>query len=95
MTYPITIQKYFKDPQAVLDYLIDWTPWLNGDTIIDSSFSVNSTNLIIDSSSFTTSSATVWLSGGIIGETYIVTNHITTFAGREDDHSFRIIIKDK
>lgn len=95
MTYPVTIPKYFKDPQAVLDYLVDWSEWLVEDSITNSTFAVDDAGLTIDSTSFTTTSGTVWLSGGTLGTTYIVTNHITTSGGRQDDHSFRIIIKDK
>ena len=87
--------KYIKDPQAVLEYKIDWSAWLpTGDTIIDSVFACLSDGLTITDSSFDSTSATVWLSGGTVGEKYVVTDHVTTAAGRQDDRSITITIKD-
>ena len=86
-----------KDPEAVLDYTIDWTPWLNLDTIISSTWSITQTTpaLTIDSDSFTVTGTTIWLSGGTRRKVYDVVNHITTAAGREDDRTIRFTITDK
>ena len=47
------------------------------------------------SDSNTTTRATVWLSGGIAGQAYTVTNRITTSGGRTDERSFTIQIQDR
>lgn len=88
------MQTFIKDKDAVLDYQHDWTDWLDSDVISDSSWSTTE-GLTIDSDTFTDSSATVWLSSGTTDSSYIVTNHIVTVAGREDDRSFKVKIKER
>lgn len=67
--------QYLKDPQAVLDYTVDWESWLpSGDTITDSTWTADD-GITIDSDSFTTTAATVWLSGGSLGENYSIQPH--------------------
>jgi hypothetical protein len=78
---------FTKDPNAVLDYTVDWTRWLAGDQIASSAWLVP-TGLTKMADSKTGSSATVWLSGGTAGQSYTVTNRITTAAGRTEDRSF-------
>jgi hypothetical protein len=90
--------KYEQDPDAVLDYTVDWSLWLpEGDTIANSSWvSANPTLLIVDSSSFTDTGTTVWLSlgaGAVAGTRYEVTNHIVTAGGREEDRTLSIKVK--
>ena len=80
---------FTKDPNAVLDYSIDWTRWLAGDQIATSQWIVPS-GLTKMADSKTASSATVWLSGGSVGQSYTVTNRITTAAGRTEDRSFTV-----
>jgi hypothetical protein len=88
------METYTKDPDAVLDYEIDWSAWLGEDTITASTFTVD-TGLTEDSESNDTTAATVWLSGGTVGARYLVTNHITTAAGRQNDRSFYIYVKEQ
>jgi hypothetical protein len=83
--------EFIKDPEARLDYQIDWSTWLGADTISASTWSATS-GITIDSDANTTTTATVWLSGGTLGQTYEVTNHITTAAAREDDRTLFIRI---
>lgn len=87
--------KYTKDPSAVLDYKIDWSEWLpENDRIVSASFAVSDDDITVDDVVFNDTSATVWLSGGVAGQRYTVTNHIVTEDGREDDRSLIIICKD-
>ena len=83
-----------KDPNAKLDYTIDWTQWLDTDTITASTWEVSSTELTIESNSNTNTATTVWLSAGLAGQIYTVTNRITTTLGRIQDQSFRLKIKE-
>lgn len=85
---------FHKDPEAVLDYSIDWTAWLDGDTISVSAWTVPA-GITQDSASASTTGTTIWLSGGAAGETYTLVNHITTAAGREDDRTIRIKVREK
>ena len=84
-----------KDPDEVLDYQILWSRRLDGDTITTSTFFVADGSVTIDSESNTTAIATVWLSGGTIDETCIITNRITTAGLRTMDQSVKIKIKGK
>jgi hypothetical protein len=51
--------------------------------------------ITIDSFSFSDKTVTVWLLGGTVGMSYLVTAHITTAVKREDDRTMRIIIRNK
>ena len=83
-----------KDPQSVLDYEINWTEWLKGDTIIVSQWTVEE-GLIQDSNSFTDTITTVWFSGGTNQSRYEATNSIITGNGRAADRTIRIKCKEK
>lgn len=80
------------DPQAKLDYAIDWSAWLqSGETINTSTWTVpTGITQSTPAPSHTTTAATIWLTGGTVGTHYTVTNHITTSMGREDDRSLFI-----
>jgi hypothetical protein len=79
-----------KDPASRLDYPIDWSDWLeDGDTITVSAWTVPA-GITVATSSNTTTTATVWLTGGTLGQTYELVNHITTAAGREEDQTLLI-----
>lgn len=95
-----------KDPDAVLDYVWPWAEngWMTeGDIITDATFTVynatggdipdtDTTPVVVDSSSFTDTDATAWLSGGTAGTTYLITCHISTDGGREDDRTLKLKI---
>lgn len=90
-----TQQRFLKDPQAVLDYEIDWSAWLSaGDTITATAW-VATTGITMDSNTFTSTAATVWLSGGTENVTYNLTCHITTAAGREDDRTIYVMVMNR
>jgi hypothetical protein len=83
-----------KDPDSVLDYTLDWSAWLGSDTILTSSFLVD-TGLTKKSDSKTTTTTTVWLSGGTAGTNYGVTNRITTVSGRTADRTFSVWVRNQ
>ena len=87
---------FLKDPDALLDYTIDWTTWLDGDTIDTSNWTLPS-GITEDSSGMdgTSSKATVWLSGGDAGTVYTVVNTIVTAAGRTDERSLDIKVAER
>ncbi len=86
---------FIKDPDAVLDYSIEWSKWLAGDQIASSAWSVSDSALDASDDSNTPTRATVWLSGGVAGQSYTVTNRITTSGGRTDERSFTIQVQDR
>lgn len=85
---------YIKDPAATLDYGLDWSAWLEGDTIATSTWTIPAGLTTADDSNDTTTT-TVWLGGGIAGTTYRVTNQITTAGGRTDERTIRITVSDR
>lgn len=80
---------FTKDPDAVLDYAVDWTLWLAGDEIATSDWTVP-VGLTKVTDTNTATKATVWLSGGQAGQSYTITNRITTTGGRTEDRSITI-----
>jgi hypothetical protein len=83
-----------KDPNAVLDYKIDWTTWLAGDTISSSTWIVPS-GITKTTESNTTTTTTIWLSGGTADTEYEVVNRIVTAGGRTDDRTLHIFVADR
>jgi hypothetical protein len=82
-----------KDPDATLDWIFDWNPWLgefetitNAQFIVDPGISIDP----VKGTNFTQKTATVWLTGGTEGQVYKVTCRITTSEGRTDDRSFTL-----
>lgn len=90
----MTINSFLKDPNAVLDYQIDWSKWLSDDTISTSTWIVPD-GITKDSDLSTTTLATIWLSGGTAGEKYPVVNRIVTSDGRTEDRTIWIICIDR
>lgn len=70
-----------KAPTDVLDYELNWTRWLGTDTIATSSWEVP-VGVTKESESNSTKRAVIWLSGGTTGQSYTLTNTITTAGGR-------------
>lgn len=85
---------YIKDPGDRTDYVIDWAPWLNDDTITASAWTVPTgiTQYAVDSDTATT---TIWLTGGTHGNEYSVVNQITTDGGRIKQQSLKIIVREQ
>ena len=83
-----------KDPDAVLDYSVNWARWLDGDEILSSEWIIpEGLSKVIDN--FTETKATVWISGGTAGASYTITNRITTAAGRTEDRSLTVYLKER
>jgi hypothetical protein len=84
-----------KDPDAVLDYTIDWTAWLadsGADTIASSSWTVPA-GLTQNNATRSAAKTTIWLSGGTLGATYRITNRIVTSGGRTAERSFDLVVQ--
>jgi hypothetical protein len=83
-----------KDPDEILDYIVDWTARLAGDTIISSVFTVP-VGITQNSAAFTATKTTVWLSGGTLDSVYEVLNRVVTLGGRTMDQTVKIRIRRK
>jgi hypothetical protein len=88
---------YYKDPEAILDWVFDWSQWLAvGETISTRTVTV-ATGLTKDSDSITGTSTTVtvWLSGGTAGVSYTVACKITTSSARTDERTITIRVRQR
>lgn len=86
--------KFYQDPDDLLDYKFNWVQWLQDDTIVDSSWTAQAGS-VIDHDEQTDTYTIVWLSGGEIGKSYKVTNHIETAQGRKKDQSLLLRIREE
>lgn len=92
-----------KDPEAKLDYIFDWaaasnntglTDWLReGETILSYTVDVpEGIEKVSDEKINGDTSVLVWLEGGTIGETYLISCHIVT-SQREDTRTAKLKIE--
>ena len=69
-TFVVSVGKptIVKDPNAVLDYTLDWTEWLEpaGDTIASVAVAVAG-GVTLDHTTNNGTSVTIWISGGTVG----------------------------
>jgi hypothetical protein len=86
-------QSFNKDPDAVLDFAINWADWLSDDIITASTWTVPA-GITKDRDSFHEFLTVVWLSGGTAGETYTLVNRIETDESRTEDRSVFITVKE-
>lgn len=78
-----------KDPDEVVDYGVNWAPHLDGDTIVSSQWIVPS-GITKNSDSNTATATIIWLSSGVIGETYEFVNRIVTAGLRTFDRTIKL-----
>lgn len=96
MTQPFT-----KLSDARTDYEVDWSGWLHGDSIIESTWTPDDSGLVVHSASHTATTTTVWLYGGPVvpegaSPAYArckVVNHISTSAGRQEDYTLHFNVR--
>lgn len=88
---------FSKDPDEVLDFLLDWSARVtDGDTITTSQWimpTATSGGIIKNSDTSTASTTTIWLSGGIDGTSYSIVNRVITAGGRTMDQTCYVKIK--
>jgi hypothetical protein len=85
-----------KDPDAVLDYLFDWSDWLaEGENIASHTVEVESGTCEVESEIEQSGVVTAWISGGALGETSFVRCRITSdnVPARTDDRTVKIKIR--
>lgn len=89
-----------KDPEAVLDYAIDWgAEYLGaGELLAASEWSVmpdEAGGVSVAGSGFDASTSMVKAAGGIAGSLYRLVNRITTALGRTDERSIVVRVEDR
>ena len=85
-----------KDPDATLDYKLDWSNWLaTGESIATATVTVTGATLV--SNSNTTTTVTAWVSGGTVGEQVRIQYRITTnnSTPRIDDRTLILRVADR
>jgi hypothetical protein len=87
--------EYTKDPDAVLNYLFDWSEWLAAGETIQSYVLTVATGLTLDTDSNTTTTVTAKLSGGTAGESYSVACRISTNASQTDERTITINVAER
>jgi hypothetical protein len=84
-----------KDPSDVSDFAIDWAKHLDaGDSLQSATWSATPAGLTLGASSIAAGKASVWLSGGTAGTTYVVTCQAITTQGRTFERSARLFVTD-
>lgn len=83
---------FFKDKDATnIDYMMDWSDWLQaGESITASTWTVP-TGLTQGATAFDSTTTTIFLGGGVKGTAYEVSCQILTNQGRDPERS--IILK--
>ncbi len=87
---------FSQDPDAVLDYLVNWNDWLDpGDFIIAATaFSSNGIKVLSNQIATNGLGHTVWISSGFAPYEYTVTSRILTNDGRKNDQSWILRIEE-
>ncbi len=89
---------YLKDPQSRVDYAIDWTPYLDGQTVAASIWAVSPDEpggIAVDEASFTPGRTAARLSGGIVGHSYRISNRVTLSDGSSDERSLALRVEER
>ena len=92
----VSLQTFKKDPDAVLDYGFDWSTWLaiHGDTITASTWTVPA-GISEGANQRDGTSVKIWLSGGTVGESYVISCEIVTSDDRTDERSLTIMVEER
>lgn len=79
-----------QDPAETLDYSLDWTSWLAGDTISTATWAITPTGPTLSSPSVAGAVATTLVAGVAFATIYRLTCTVVTGMGRTSDRSITI-----
>jgi hypothetical protein len=84
-----------KDPDARLDYAVDWTDFLTDTDTIQAAEWVDYDypDLTIEDEGVEGNMHTCFVSGGTVGRAYRVTSRVTTTEGRINDTTFIVFVR--
>ena len=83
----MTFGPEIKDPNATVNYTIDWSDNIPSETIGTSTWSSSPTGLTVGTGTFTGLSTTTSVAGGTAGTVYQVTNRVVTTNSITDERS--------
>lgn len=91
---------FVKDPDALIDYKVDWQQYLNGDDIVSAAVTAfpqvsGGVRVAAFAVSSNSKSVVIWLSAGVTAEEVNITNRVWTSAGRRDDRTFFVSVENK
>lgn len=89
--------QHVKDPSADKDYSWDWSDWLTSpETISTSAWSSSPEGLTLHDGQVASGVASTFISGGMAGKKYTVTNRIVTNStpARTDERSFVLLVQE-
>jgi hypothetical protein len=89
---------YLKDPQSRVDYAIDWSGYLDGQTIAASEWTVSPAEtggIAVEEASFGLDRSAARLAGGLVGRIYDVVNRVTLSDGSVDERSLTLRVEDR
>lgn len=91
------MQVHVKDPGAILDYTINWGGGYlqSGESVSTSVWSIFPSDITQVIASNTASSASITVSGGVVGRLYQLSNRITTSQGRTDERSIIVRVEQR
>lgn len=91
ITEPDNTHTTWHSPGAKLDYGIDWKEWLEASETISVSQWSGPDDLTLSGEQIVDDTGTsVYVEGGVLNQTYVITNTITTSAGRKDSRIIRL-----
>jgi hypothetical protein len=95
----MSLPRFVKDKDSVLDYVVDWRKVLeDGETIDNSEWTIEDKGNADDLEQGPQGTARqdgknlIWLAGGVVGERYEIQNRIETSEGRTYDRTFTLRI---
>jgi hypothetical protein len=89
---------YLKDPQSRVDYAIDWASYLDGQTIVDSDWTVEPAEaggIAVEEDSFEPGRTAARLTGGVVGNCYSIANLVTLSDGTSDARSIALRVEER
>jgi hypothetical protein len=91
-----TIAEFRKDPDAYLDFPMDWNAWLtDGRETVSTAVWTVPTGLTLGTETLADNVAVAWISGGTAGEVYTVSCKVTSSSGRIDERSIVIVVEER
>jgi len=91
----MSIEAPNKDPDATLDYSLDWTPWLAYGETIASHTVTAAAGITKVSDSETDGKINFRLSGGTVGVEYEITVEVTTSSGQIDQRTVTVLVAER
>ena len=88
-------QTFTKDPDATLDYIVDWTDQIaTNDYIVSAAVSADP-GISLHMQTFTSANHTIWLRGGTVNNRYKVRSKIWTQGNRVDERTITVIVRER